>query len=363
MFEFLETRRLLDATVDASGNLNINGSAAADTINLALEGTNLRVTIQPENFNQTFPAGNVNFVVIVAGAGADTVTVNAAVTENTQVQAGAGNDTVTGGGGADDIRGEDGDDLIDGGLGGDSLAGDTGIDTVTYNSRTVPLNLTFDDVQNDGATGENDQLNATVDIVIGGTGADTISAVGQTEGRALYGRNGDDTLIGGAGADRLNAGVGTDSLDAHAGDDTLLSGTGNDALAGGAGIDTVTYYYSPAAVTVNLSGLGAGNGAASEQDTLGDVENAIGSPFADTISGSPAVVNFLKGLAGDDTITALGGNDTLWGGNGVDQLLAMNGAVDVVDGGNGLDTGTTDPTDDVTNLSDDSGGGGTGTGK
>jgi serralysin len=57
------------------------------------------------------------------------------------------------------------------------------------------------------------------------------------------------------------------------------------------------------------------------------IENAIGSSFADTITGN-AADNALSGGAGDDTLYGLDGNDVLTGGAGNDFL----------DGGNGIDT-------------------------
>jgi serralysin len=57
------------------------------------------------------------------------------------------------------------------------------------------------------------------------------------------------------------------------------------------------------------------------------IENAIGSNFADTITGN-AADNALSGGAGDDKLYGLDGNDILTGGPGNDFL----------DGGNGIDT-------------------------
>jgi serralysin len=85
-------------------------------------------------------------------------------------------------------------------------------------------------------------------------------------------------------------------------------------------------------VAVTASGLV--NGAASStvyHDTLAIapgtvIEDAIGSSFADTITGNDAA-NALSGGAGDDTLKGLGGNDVLTGGPGND----------VLDGGAGID--------------------------
>jgi hypothetical protein len=66
------------------------------------------------------------------------------------------------------------------------------------------------------------------------------------------------------------------------GNDTLDGGTGADVLIGGDGTDTADYSLSAAGVTVSLlTGLGAGGDA--QGDTLGGIENIIGSALADVL--------------------------------------------------------------------------------
>ena len=99
MFEHLELRTLLNATLDGSGNLTVNGSANADTILLALNGANIDVTIQPENFSQSFPVASVNAIFVNCGDNNDTATIDAGITIAASIMGEAGNDTLTGGGG------------------------------------------------------------------------------------------------------------------------------------------------------------------------------------------------------------------------------------------------------------------------
>jgi len=70
--------------------------------------------------------------------------------------------------------------------------------------------------------------------------------------------------------------------------------------------------------------------------TEGVIENAIGTAFADTISGNQAA-NLLLGRGGDDTIRGFAAGDTLEGGNGNDTLRG-DGGTDVLNGGKGNDS-------------------------
>jgi len=81
----------------------------------------------------------------------------------------------------------------------------------------------------------------------------------------------------------------------------LVSTPGNDVLIGDAGNDTVTYEDATAAVIVSLATFGQQNTGGHGRDTLGAIDNLIGSNFKDRLTGDS-------------------GNNTLDGGNGADQL-------------------------------------------
>src|SRR5688500_6015549 len=89
----LETRLLLAATLDGAGILTISGSAGADTIIVSLNAADFSVSSAPEGSSQTFPLTSINGIVVLAGDGNDTVTINEAVTYGVEVQGGLGNDT------------------------------------------------------------------------------------------------------------------------------------------------------------------------------------------------------------------------------------------------------------------------------
>jgi Ca2+-binding RTX toxin-like protein len=342
MFDTLEPRRLLNAVLSDIGTVTVTGSDGADTIVVTREGENVRVRVEPEGFEQTFPAADVMRVTLMAGDGDDTITFDDTVGVPLRIEGRGGNDTITGGAGADTILAGDGDDVIDGGRGADMIFGDTGNDTLTYASRTQPLVVFMDGAANDGEAGEGDNVDGSIDTIFGGSGADRIDAQGQPGSKALYGNHGNDTLTGGDGNDRLNGGLGDNHLRGAPGDDDLLGRNGRDVFHGDAGIDTVTYYYvdNPAgAVNVVLNGRSV-SGAPGERDALReDVENVIGTNFNDTLTGSD-VANLIQGLAGADTISGLAGVDSLFGGAGDDSFITVStdDDEDLIDGGDGNNT-------------------------
>jgi Ca2+-binding RTX toxin-like protein len=143
---------------------------------------------------------------------------------NDQILTFAGDDAVDGGPGNDTIETGWGDDSIDGGDGGDSISGGYGDDTVVYATRTAGVSVSLDDVANDGAAGEADNVRPSVDGAVGGSGNDTLA--GDAGGNRLTGNGGDDTLVGAEGDDTLDGGTGSDSLAGGAGGDTLRARDG-----------------------------------------------------------------------------------------------------------------------------------------
>jgi hypothetical protein len=95
-------------------------------------------------------------------------------------------------------------------------------------------------------------------------------------------------------------------------------GADGDIIDGNVGSDTISYASRSAAVTVTLAG-GADDGEAGENDSLFNVENAVGGSGSDQLTGD-ADTNVLRGGNGGDTLNGgLGLNtDTLDGGAGTD---------------------------------------------
>ena len=168
----------------------------------------------------------------------DDVLVNSAAID-VEVTAGDGGDKVTGGSSGDKLYGGAGDDVLDGGFGSDLLDGNDGRDSVTYASRTAPLNVNLGTFWGgDGQSGEWDFISSSVEDVVGGSGDDSIT--GTSAPNTFVGGAGNDTLDGREGNDVLEGGAGTDRLDAGSGDDTLLSrDSGPDTVDCGAGTDGI----------------------------------------------------------------------------------------------------------------------------
>ena len=166
-------------------------------------------------------------VVVDAGDGNDTVDDDLYVTPFT-TYGGLGNDVLRGGGGPDTMDGGPGNDSLDGSFGNDVLVGAEGVDALvggsgrdraSYMERSAAVSVSLDDVANDGAAGETDNVASSVEDVTGGAGSDALAGSGDA-----------NELIGGAG---------DDALDGAAGDDALDGGPGADTFAGGAGIDNL----------------------------------------------------------------------------------------------------------------------------
>lgn len=231
-----------------------------------------------------------------------------------------GDDVIYGNNGNDTISGQGGNDKIFGGLGNDTLNGNSGNDTL------------YGDEGND----------------------------------VLRGHNGDDKLFAGSGDDEIYAGAGSDVLygdpshdRAVAGDDTLWAGDGHDFIDGGAGADkiygdsslhtstdelpdwiteydnfnlnyyrtisdwaypgdTLSYYGSPAGVTVKLhtsgqSGEVNGSGGHAQGDLINGIENIVGSNYNDRLTGGIGPNLFRGGLGAD-----------IMDGNGHNQYNAVD---------------------------------------
>ena len=106
------------------------------------------------------------------------------------------------------------------------------------------------------------------------------------------------------------------------------SAGGRERYFGGAGIDTVTYYLSTSGVGASLrNGVGLVGGQETGYGTAGDavrdlyfeIENLVGSNYADSLTGNNER-NQLSGLSGDDILFGYGDIDYLKGGAGNDTL-------------------------------------------
>src|SRR5918994_1258104 len=294
---------------------------------------------------------------IVGGAGSDLL------------KGGSANDTILGDSDFGTPVGSDGADFIDGRGGTDFMRGDGDQDTVSYASRSTPVNASIDGVANDGGSGEGDNIGTDVEHLSGSQGNDVLTGNGSSNtlrGNAgnnqLFGLGDNDSLQGGEGIDDLDGGDGNDSLSGQLGPDTLRGGTGNDAMDGGADDDTfragflvgfgaddmvggprtdnVDYSTSTAVAPLSVTpGDDQPNdGSNGEGDHVhSDIEILHGGQANDTLV--PIDGGEVWGGPGNDTLLGSGqvGNDRLEGEDGNDTLDGRWGA-DLMNGGAGIDT-------------------------
>ena len=301
------------------------------------------------------------------------------------LQGGAGNDTLTAGASQDTLLGGDGDDRLAGGTGHAVLLGNMGEDLLTLSSGALASTLY-------GGQG-NDTLDASTsthanylsgdlgddliragsggDTAFGGDGADTlVSGAGRA---VLFGNMGDDhifigaasqgaTVFGGQGGDLIDGSASNapNYISGDLGNDTILSGAGFETVLGGAGDDSIVGGTSAGAGSMQLLLGNQGNDHLSYAGA-GGVE-LFGGQDSDTITltaTQAGQVRYAFGNLGTDTLTATGGADSLYGGQGDDVVSAANdtvghnylsgdlgddvvtaskGGMDTLHGGHGADT-------------------------
>ncbi len=263
-------------------------------------------------------------------------------------------------GGADTIKGNYGDDIIFGGVNGspDIIEGNTGDDVILGDNGELDFaydgdtDLTTLDLvsskpyASDGTTvlGDADTIsgNAGNDVVIGGTGGDTI--YGDNTGADAGADDGEDILIGdnadiflsgdvpgrlfilGSAVNRITT---TDDEEASGGSDTIEGNAMADIILGGVGGDTV---YGDRATPTTASTADDGDDVVLGDNGLLDFENGDADPQSlDVIS------SFTDGLGGADTISGNAGNDVVIGGSGGDVIYGNNDAA-TADDKDGEDT-------------------------
>lgn len=304
---------------------------------------------------------------------------------NDYVWAGRGADYIIGGGGDDRLAGLGGNDLILGGDGKDVIYGDDWARMrleAVYSSREgevygfLPRDealkspvLHGNDVIDGGAGDDEVWGDGGDDVILGGSGKDVLYGDGVLEGLPieyhgndkldggdgddlLFGMGKDDVLLGGAGNDQLqgdNVDIagnlhGADFLDGGDGDDLVVGDGGNDVLYGGAGNDQLQG--DNTVIAGNLHGADFLDGGDGNDTLFGDGGDDVlhGGAGDDWIAGEDETgVNSVSALTGNDSLFGGDGNDTLVGGNGDDKLSGGEGddglyggaGADWLDGGTG----------------------------
>jgi Ca2+-binding RTX toxin-like protein len=114
------------------------------------------------------------------------------------------------------------------------MFGGEGVDTVTYADRTAGVNVSLDNVANDGtaasasAIGEGDNAHSDIENIVGGKGNDR-----------LFGSDAANTISGGDGNDYIEGRGGADVIEGGGGNDEIHGGAGNDQIYGGPGADSM----------------------------------------------------------------------------------------------------------------------------
>jgi Ca2+-binding RTX toxin-like protein len=253
------------AVLTADGTLVVNGTNGNNTIGLSIFNSTA-VRAVSDGIIANFSRTAVKRISVFGMSGNDIITIGAGVF-GSHIDGGAGDDAITGGGGNDNLNGgdgvdrltggggndwlkggngndnlvgNDGNDRLDGGGNSDVMSGGSGVDTGDYSSRSAAVFVLLDNINNDGQSGELDNLRADVENVWGGNGADRLT--GSSIANNLRGGGGNDTLSGGAGNDTLNGGGGADSLLGQDGNDRLEARDGViDVLNGGTGTDSAQF--------------------------------------------------------------------------------------------------------------------------
>jgi Ca2+-binding RTX toxin-like protein len=278
------------------GGDTLNGGAGVNTASYehgADQGAGLGVTASLSTpASNTGDAQNdtyINIQNLIGSAFSDTLTGD---TGNNTLTGGAGNDTLTGGLGADILVGGDGNDILtDDLIGVAQLLGGNGDDILNF--------TTFD--------------TATVDVIDGGAGIDTLVANTAVQGYWNFNMKASATQAAGTIQNSWGAvfasfnGVENITVTGNNYLYVYVSNGDNIITGGSTGSDYVDYAYALGGINADLA-TGVVTGG-SGNDTLFNIEHLYaGSLYNDILTGNDS----------NNTIRGLSGNDVINGGNGID---------------------------------------------
>ena len=151
----------------------------------------------------------------------------------------------------------------------------------------------------------------------------TNTTTGNSDGDTLLGNAAANVLIGGNGTDQLDGGAGADSLIGGAGNDLLIGGAGaSNEMTGGTGDDV--YIVSVAGDTL-IEALGEGidtvKTALPTYTLPTNVDNLTYTGIGAIVGTGNGLANIITGGTGGDTLSGLGGDDTLIGGTGAANTM------------------------------------------
>jgi acrosin len=306
----------------------------------------------------------VQSLTLNAESGADTINVTSTAAGcSTVINAGSGNDTVNVGSATSSL------DAIQGAL---SLNGQAGTDVLYFNDQAAAAGHTYtftaSSLMRSGAavmyfgTFETVNLTGTShddSLILSSLPAGTMMLLDLGAGNnGVYGPNTSNVweingYSNGGGHARLNGLytiygiVGLSGGTAADRFEFLKGGYIPSVINGGGGGDTLDYSQYNTAVSVNLGAYGNGTYgfATGVGSSVANIQNVLGSPFADTLIGS-IYGSVLDGEAGNDTLRAYNGGsgrNVLIGGGGSDTITGgPNGDV-IIGGSTSYDNLATNP--------------------
>ena len=331
------------------------------TANL-LEGSQFNNVIigsdtQTTSYDTIVAGGGTNMIQFATGAGVDGAsivggsvadTIVGATGANTiaggsgteSISGGPGADSISAGNGADTIYGLDGNDTIVAGNGNDFVAGGGGADSIVVgmgNDTIYGYQQTVGASDVDGAN-----------TIVSGGGNDLIytGQIGDNVQVNSAATPGNTTIIGAGGQDTVNL-----IWASHSSHNVVTTGKGPGSLiweGGGADTitatapDTVDYAFNSDGITASYTGTVGTVSDGTSGDTLNNVDNLVGSSYADTLSAGNAANFYLAGGGGNDVLTAGSGADTLENGSFFGTI-----GNDILNGGSGKDTFITDGGNDT----------------
>lgn len=307
-----------DSILAAGGNDLVTGGAGDDTID-AGDGND---TVDGGDGNDTIDGG-AGEDTVTGGIGDDLIRGGDGVD---LLMGGAGNDTIFGQGGNDSLFGEDGDDTLAGGAGQDLVDGGNGIDTASYIDATGPVVVNLQDPTQMTGDASGDVYVSIEKFKLSNFDDTFIGRDDPLVGDVVSGLDGDDTLLGFAGDDELHG---------DGGNDYIVGGEGADIVDGGAGFDTTSFEESKIGIVVDLVDPSRNTGIA-QGDTITSIEQFYLTLQGDEFVGL-AADETIHGLHGNDLIFTNGGNDTVFAGDQHDTVFGGTGN-DVLFGENGNDT-------------------------
>jgi T1SS-143 domain-containing protein len=320
------------------------------------------VTVHRGSSDSTITGSNGNDILIGAG--------NTAAT----LDGGAGSDFVTGGGGADTLVADQNDYLLNGGGGNDTLRVSTSF-TSTSDAQVVNI----ENVLLTAATTVNLSNQTEGFTITGSSGADSITAGSGDD--TIVGAQNDTLLAGGGGADTLEVSAsftstgdgqitgietveltaaatlnlanqsegfaifgsgGSDTITGGAGVDTITGGAGGDRMTGGSGAGVAdTFVIGSGQTTLSIGGSG-NNGTISGYDTITDFNLAVDKL---SLNGTPFTASNTSGTNGSNSSLTIGGNQ-------ISSHAITNGIIRFDDSGTFSTALTLDSTQDVAAVVD-----------